>query len=242
MSLDRAELAGDASAIVPLSSVTARVIIRDVCELGELDAVFGGGVAVGARYLLTGGPGAGKSSLSLFLASKARGRALYCAHEETREQVAARAAYLHLDTSTIDVLSVTEETAIVRGAKGRDYRAIVIDSASSLERAGAAEGLVGRLAHKLSKVSTVFFLVHVTKAGMLRGDKSDEHDVDGVCVLDWPDPSGEVREFFMQKNRYGATGTRAKILFGTAGLLPFTPPPAPRTGRVLPFRRFGRTE
>ncbi len=205
-----------------------------------LDRVLGGGIVPGSVVLLAGEPGIGKSSLLLQVAaglSRDGQACLVASGEESREQVAERAARLGLDPSSIAFVSGRELPDVVDNARVSGCRAVIVDSIQAIrdpelpslpgsptQVRACADALVG-----LAKAQGIAIILagQVTKEGDLAGPRTLEHAVDAVCSLD-RDPSTGLRVLAGGKNRFGPEGEVAWFEMTSTGLREV------ETGSVIP--------
>ena len=209
-----------------LHEVERKDVDRIVTGTRELDRVLAGGFGLEATYILSGEPGAGKSTLieqvmgELCAAEVGEGeepwRVLYVAGEEPKEQIAARfdrilpesksgTLKLHLVNET-DVLEVEKLVAEL------DPDVVVIDSINTMvmkdldARAGGVVAIqtCAKYLCGLSKArkACLVMIAHVTKGDDLAGPKTFEHLVDGVMHLANEEPFRVLR---MSKHRLGPT-------------------------------------
>lgn len=183
----------------------------------EVDRVLGGGVVPGSVILLSGEPGAGKSTIMSatcdFLAGEGK-KVLYVAGEESGQQIRLRTDRMGLTHSDkIDLTSNCEVGAMcARIAAGYDFA--VVDSIQTLwddELSGAPGSVsivksVGQALVRTAKESgcAVLIIGHVNKDGNLAGPRHLEHMVDGYLALEG-ERSEAYRILRAQKNRFGAT-------------------------------------
>lgn len=195
-----------------------------------LDRVLGGGIVRGSVVLLAGEPGIGKSSLLLQVAaglSRDGEACLVASGEESREQVAERAARLGLDPSSLAFVSGRELPDVVDNARVSGCRAVIVDSIQAIrdpelpslpgsptQVRACADALVG-----LAKDQGIAIILagQVTKEGDLAGPRTLEHAVDAVCSLD-RDPSTGLRVLAGGKNRFGPEGEVAWFEMTSTGL------------------------
>ena len=230
-----------ARAAAPVSTLD-RASSTDRLRSGSnaLDRVLGGGIVPGSVVLLAGEPGIGKSSLLLQVAaglSRDGQACLVASGEESREQVAERAARLGLDPSSIAFVSGRELPDVVDNARVSGCRAVIVDSIQAIrdpelpslpgsptQVRACADALVG-----LAKAQGIAIILagQVTKEGDLAGPRTLEHAVDAVCSLD-RDPSTGLRVLAGGKNRFGPEGEVAWFEMTTTGLREV------ETGSVIP--------
>lgn len=186
--------------------------------LPEFDRVIGGGLVAGQVLLLSGEPGAGKSTILLTMADRiARQtgkRVLYVSGEESISQIAVRARridalseglYLADDTDLATILGHIDEHAA-------DLALVIVDSVQTVASAnveGRAGGVsqVMEVAQVLTRAAKsrsipLFLVGQVTKESTVAGPRALEHTVDTTLALDG-DKHTSLRLLRAVKNRYG---------------------------------------
>jgi DNA repair protein RadA/Sms len=192
--------------------------------------VLGGGLVRGSVVLLAGEPGIGKSSLLLQVAANVSGSGESCliaSGEESREQVADRAARLDLETSALSFVPGRELADVLEIAAAARPATVIVDSIQAIRDAdvpslpggpaqvrACADALVGMAK---SRGIAVILAGQVTKEGDLAGPRTLEHAVDTVCTLD-RDPSTGLRVLAGGKNRFGPEGEVAWFEMAPDGL------------------------
>jgi DNA repair protein RadA/Sms len=200
-----------------------------------IDRVLGGGVVPGSVVLLGGEPGIGKSTLVLqVLAALARGGrpGLLASGEESRAQVAARAARLGATHDLVSFVPGRDLAGVLAAARHASPFVLAVDSVQTLRDTDAAQvpggvaqvractdALVG-----LAKDEGITVLVtgHVTKDGDLAGPRALEHAVDVVLTFDGETRSG-LRMLSGGKNRFGVEGETAWFEMRSEGLAEIDP-------------------
>ena len=209
--------------------------LRVVSGIAGLDRVLGGGLVAGSAILLAGEPGIGKSTLLLHLvgAVAASGRrCLLASGEESRAQVAARAARLGVNAEALTFVPGRELGEVLDAARDSSPFLLAVDSIQSIRDPDGgqvpggvaqvrtcADALVG-----LAKDSGVAVVVtgHVTKDGDLAGPRALEHAVDVVLTFEGDARSG-LRLLVGGKNRFGTEGETAWFEMGVSGLAELDP-------------------
>ncbi len=195
--------------------------IGDVERLGtgsrELDIVLGGGMAVGAAYMICGDPGAGKSTLMTqvgdSLAQSGKG-VLGVTGEETLPQLSERLRRLGRVTHPLHRMARANFLPDIEELVIRERPTLlIVDSLQTLYDEGGqgAEkdkrccGRIVRLAKEQG--FTLFLVCHINKKGEASGPKFAEHMVDCVLKLGHPNPKkkSDARSLTIPgKNRYGS--------------------------------------
>lgn len=204
--------------------------------VGEVDRVLGGGVVPGSLILLGGDPGIGKSTLALQLAGlmgTEEQPVLYCAGEESSEQVAMRAARLRCRLGHVAVLPETDLDLVIAAIDAARPPLAVIDSVQTLSSpdAGGTPGSPGQVRDAVARLLGVakqsgvpiVLVGHVTKEGAIAGPRTLEHMVDVVLYLEG-ERHGEHRLLRGVKNRFGGTGELGLFTMEPTGLHPLDAP------------------
>ena len=196
-----------------------------------LDAVLGGGFAIGSATLLGGLPGRGKSTLLLqafagIVATTGR-PVLYAACEEPEARIKLRAAtrvtiprrrLIMLQAPTLEELG--REIAV-----RRDLVAVGVDTIHDLTTE-APVGSRARLVYCAGTLTTwaqergliVLLLAHMNRKRTIAGPLTAEHLVDVVLVLEGRRHSAR-RRLIADKNRFGGTDVVADFTMTAKGLV-----------------------
>lgn len=177
----------------------------------EVDVGFGGGLLPGSTITLTARAGCGKTTflLQLFESLSKKGyNVAYASGEENLYQLAFNCK--RLNVTSVNIANETDVDMLVRATE--KYDALVVDSFQALTTEDdmnsrqhekfAIESLVN--AAKLNEC-VVFFVLHLTKAGVLKGGAAIPHTVDVNMQIDI-DPEGvdsTARVITITKNRFG---------------------------------------
>lgn len=210
--------------------------------LAGVDRVLGGGLVPGSVVLLGGEPGIGKSTLLLQLVGGLVGAGRAClvaSGEESREQVAARAARLGIPGAEVTFVPGRDLEAVIGAAEVHRPFLLAVDSIQTVRRADVA-GLPGGSAQvracadalvELAKSRGIVVLAtgHVTKDGDLAGPRTLEHAVDVVLSFEG-DPRSGLRVLSGGKNRFGLEGEAAWFEMEATGLREIDPSGLLRSG------------
>jgi len=203
------------SRLCRLSDIEATDLIRWPTGMRELDRVLGGGLVPGEVALIGGDPGVGKSTLLLqtLLLLSERYTTLYVTGEESPQQVALRAARMHLKGDKLNLLAETEIASILEQAARLQPQVMVVDSIQTMHLAeiSSAPGSVSQVRESAAALTrfakqnqcAIFLVGHVTKAGEVAGPRVLEHIVDAVLFLEG-EADGRFRTLRALKNRFGA--------------------------------------
>lgn len=183
----------------------------------EFNRVLGGGLVPGTVALMAGEPGVGKSTLLLqLLLQTCQCKTLYCAGEESLQQVKIRAQRVAYSEETSDCL-FTDETNIDKVldlAEQLESSLIVVDSiqtafcpdvdsvAGSITQIRESAARIIRFAK--SKQVSFILIGHITKTGNIAGPMVLEHMVDVVMQFEG-DQNNYYRILRSRKNRFGST-------------------------------------
>jgi DNA repair protein RadA/Sms len=195
-----------------------------------VDRVLGGGLVPGTVALLAGEPGIGKSTLLLQLVAHLSTAGLPCllaSGEESREQVAMRAARLGIDGDAVAFVAGRDLGQVLDAAHASRPFLLAVDSIQTLRDPSAPQTIGGpaqvrAVADALiglakSQGIAVVMTGHVTKDGDLAGPRTLEHAVDVVLTFDGDARSG-LRVLSGGKNRFGADGEVAWFEMDATGL------------------------
>lgn len=182
-----------------------------------MDPVLGpGGWVRGATYLLSGGPGTGKSTLLLKAAAAVADSnpIAYITAEESIGQVQDRAKRLNVQDASIQLAETADyRTALSTLTPTLKRGLLVVDSiqrmydpsargepASTLQVRKAVRAFI---AFAKTNLTTVVMICQETKGGRGAGPNTLFHDVDVVLQL-YINDNGQ-RRLFAHKNRFGPT-------------------------------------
>jgi DNA repair protein RadA/Sms len=195
-----------------------------------VDRVLGGGLVPGSVVLLAGEPGIGKSTLLLQVAARVvvtGMTCLYASGEESRGQVAARAARLGVPAEAASFISGRDVHDVVDAAAAARPGLLVVDSIQAIRDpdspslpGGPAQvrACADRLVGLAKDQGTAVILAgQVTKDGDVAGPRTLEHAVDVVCSFDGDARTG-LRVLIGGKNRFGPEGEVAWFQMGPGGL------------------------
>ena len=188
-------------------------------SVADLDELFGNGILPGSSFTLTAKAGCGKTTflLQLFEALAKSGYNVgYASGEENIHQLAFNCKRLNI--ANVQIANLTDIDELVKATANFD--AIVIDSFQALsskiemnsreKEVYAVTNLVN--AAKLNECA-IFFVMHLTKAGILKGGTLIPHTVDVNMEISIDYESGtEARIITFSKNRFGSCNEFSSIL------------------------------
>ena len=179
--------------------------------IGVMDDLFGEGILPGSSVTMCAPAGCGKTTLLLQLLeglSNNGYEVAYASGEENTYQLAFTCNRINVKD-----VSIANETDIDTLADAMDdYDVLVIDSFQALTstRKMNSRALEKYAVSKLTKAAkdkecTVFFIMHLTKDGKLKGGTIVPHTVDvNMNISIEGDIDADARKIFFTKNRFGA--------------------------------------
>lgn len=205
---------GGQAEAVPINQVDGAEAARFSSAYHEVDRVLGGGYMPGSLILLSGDPGIGKSTLTLQLAGRVQGKALYISGEESQGQIQNRAQRLGLMDKDIHLATEGNILALDSMVQKLKPKLLILDSVQTLYSPDlpGQPGSLGQLRAVTAQAMvwakgqgiTTILVGHVTKDGAVAGPKVLEHMVDTVLFLEG-DRYGHYRLLRALKNRFGST-------------------------------------
>jgi predicted ATP-dependent serine protease len=177
----------------------------------ELDDLFGNGILPGSSFTVTARAGCGKTTflLQLFEALSNNGYSVgYASGEEGLHQLAFNCK--RLNVHNVKIANITDVDELARHMK--DLDAIVVDSFQALttkkemnsrEKESYAVNTLVQAAK--ANECALFFVMHLTKGGLLKGGTIIPHTVDVNMQIDIDEVTGDDRSraISFSKNRFG---------------------------------------
>ena len=192
-------------------------------NVATLDEIFGQGILPGSSFTVTAKAGCGKTTflLQLFEALALNGyNVAYASGEENKYQLAFNCNRLNVRNVNIanetDIETLCEVT--------QSYDALVIDSFQALtsDKKLNSRQLEAMAITKLVKAAkdnecALFFIMHLTKGGVLKGGTLIPHtvDVNMEIYLDEEQMDLNAKVISFSKNRFGPCMEYSAILTGT---------------------------
>jgi predicted ATP-dependent serine protease len=213
------------SNFVKVSDITIPDIFnrRMKTNVPALDEIFGEGILPGSSFTVTAKAGCGKTTLllQLFEALALNGYNVgYASGEENQYQLAFNCKRLNI--RNINIANETDIDTLCEVTKS--YDALVIDSFQALtsEHKLNSRQLEALAITKLVKAAkdnecALFFIMHLTKGGILKGGTLIPHTVDVNMEIyldeDMLDLNAKIISF--SKNRFGPCMEYSALLTGT---------------------------
>lgn len=220
ITVDQARARGLALPIGSGTGVRLHYMRTSIVGLDEV-ASTGPGLVRGVCYLVTGGPGAGKSTMLIQVAvhlSRSK-RVVYAFLEPGEDFVGALSLRLGLDMSRVRGVDADSVDQLIERVGNVDV--VILDSLQGLsQRSGEP---IDTIAHKLAEhghaTGTTWLLIgHINKEGDVSGVMATEHWVDTTLHLSREHGQG-LRVLSAGKNRYGPEQVRFLRMDKKAGLV-----------------------
>ena len=229
------------ASVTELDKIEKEAQERIISGMNEVDRVLGGGVVPGALALLSGDPGAGKSTLVAQITDNIKSNypskeVVYVSGEESAGQVKSRLERLGCDIKGLKFINETNVERITAKIAELKPALVVVDSIQTVHSSDSPSeaGGVNQIRTATGKFLqtakdnniAVFLIGHITKDGQVAGPKSLEHIVDTVVHLE-NDHSGNYSVLRAAKNRFGSidevgilemTGTGFKEIANPSGV------------------------
>ena len=202
--------------------VPDRFYNRMMTGIKIVDEFLNDGFLPGSSLTLTAGAGTGKTTFMVQVLNglcKNNYNVAYCSGEENIYQLAMNCK--RINCNDLQIANVTDVDDIANLTKTYDF--IVVDSfqalttktkMNSLEKEKYALNTIVKAAQ--SNECTVCFIMHLTKAGKLKGTTRVPHTVDANLNMETNPEDDCVRSVFFTKNRFGPTNSM-DLNFGSNG-------------------------
>lgn len=199
---------------------------RHSTGLAPLDHVLGGGLVNSSVVLLTGAPGAGKTSLALQMLNGLAHRSLYVTGEETEAQVTETARRLGVTSKNIYMCVERSLETILEHARKQGSQTIVIDTIETMicedvrARAGSMAQHLKECAKRLInyvKTTGATLWINRVPSGMLDHALRFEADTALEIIHGAKSADRILRSF---KNRFGSIDAQGIFQLTAKGLVP----------------------
>jgi len=207
---------------VRLDRVKGSKFVR-VHTIPEIDKLLGGGWVRGFVYLLAGDPGAGKSTLTLQIASALNvngkpGKVYYASAEEREERIRERSKRLGLSIKHMVIWHEIEVEAHFDTEELETADFVIYDSLQELTdpnvRSNTAKTIINEIKKEAEELGHVALVIsQLTKDGRTAGPNSIEHRCDATIDLFKAGEDTPERVIQVRKNRGGPTD--GAVLYGT---------------------------
>lgn len=191
--------------------------------MSDLDEIFGNGILPGSSFTLTAKAGCGKTTFLLQLCEALSNNGYktgYASGEENTFQLAFNCE--RLNVRNVEIANITDIEKLCEATKTFDV--LIIDSFQALS---SEDDLNSRELerHAVSSLVTaakinecaIFLVMHLTKAGVLKGGTLIPHTVDVNMEILPDDDAGDdqARVISFRKNRFGACGDYSAYMTST---------------------------
>lgn len=222
-SVNEADSFGDKPTLIQLSECLQTGAPRERIRIRLGDECFGGGIALDSLNLVSGYPGAGKSTWLLQLSDFLPTPIIYLATEESGEQVHERCIRLGCDSRKVLIGHPNTPQDIERlilSVPPELPSLIVLDSLQGLigKDYGMGEDTLKMLKGYAVSHCPVIVTNQVTKTDDFAGPMANQHVVDGTFTLQKLDGPNVALETI--KNRNGPAGVRCPLTMTPKGLIP----------------------
>lgn len=188
--------------------------------VSEIDELFGNGILPGSSFTVTARAGCGKTTflLQVFEALANNGYNVgYASGEENTYQLAFNCR--RLGVKNVQIANETDVDTLVEATK--QFDALVVDSFQALttEDDKNSRELEHYAVTKLVNAAkenecAIFFIMHLTKAGVLKGGTLIPHTVDVNMKIAIDEDAGDERARIIsfEKNRFGSCNDFTSLL------------------------------
>lgn len=187
--------------------------------LNELNRVLGGGIMPYSSIILSGDPGAGKSTILMQVAAnlnKQGKKVVYVSAEEVLPMLKNRANRLGLNIDDVNGIAENNVEVLLEAIEIEKPDLVIVDSIQALY-SNLVQSNIGSVSQvtacalSLNKQSkqlgyALIIIGHVTKDGSIAGPKVFEHMVDATLKFE-VEGNSTYRSITAEKNRFGGTET-----------------------------------
>lgn len=195
---------------------------RMLTGIKEFDMLFGDGILPGSAFTVTAQAGAGKTTFLLQLCESLANNGYdvgYASGEENQYQLAFNCK--RLNVRNVSVANETDIDTLAQAMKSLDV--IVVDSfqalsvESKMNQAELERYAVQTLcAAAKANECAIFFIMHLTKNGVLKGSTLVPHSVDVNMQIELDEEVDEAaRVINVYKNRFGTCGSYSAMMTAT---------------------------
>lgn len=187
---------------LPVNLDDIEAVLTPRVDVGELNAVFGGGFPLPSSLMLGGMPGAGKSTLALKLAEAfelEHLRSLYLSEEMSLGLLRAYRDRVAPKLKKLQAWHKPDLSDVVEYVQKMRPNLLILDS---LQRSSkGAEEVLRTLLNACSASNTsLVVLCHATKDEEIAGQLENQHDVD---ITGWITRDEKGARLSVKKNRFG---------------------------------------
>ena len=178
----------------------------------DFDVVFGEGILPGSSTTLTAQAGCGKTTFMLQLLEYLNIAGYNCAYASGEENIYQLAFTCNrLDVKSVSVANITDIDELCDAME--EYDVMVIDSFQALTTKTKMNSreiekyAISQLVQRAKETETaIFFIMHITKMGQLKGSTLVPHSVDVNIMITHDVDSEDERSRIIStyKNRFGA--------------------------------------
>lgn len=214
-----------------LSGVSGNNVDRFVTGIQEFDRVVGGGLVPGEVILMSGSPGAGKSTLCLMLAQSfahSGKKVLYSSGEESVGQIGVRAKRMGVNDSNIFVSHEVRLESILGHIRDQSPDLVIVDSLQTIVSDGVSGGIgsvqqskeASSVLTNVAKTTgvTIVLISQLVKSGDFAGSNQIAHIVDCALMLD-SDKESLLKFLRASKNRFGSSTEVGIFRHASSGLV-----------------------
>ena len=216
--------------VLSLVNISPDAAKRLPTKIENFDKLLGGGFVQGSTILFAGEPGVGKSTFLLQIAQKLAEqnyKVLYASGEETLGQIKLRAIRLSVNNPEIWCSEIINLEKLFEIIKEVNPEFIIVDSLQMIyskalrQPPGSPSQMRYCLASLIEYTKThnkiLVAIGHATKAGLVAGIMTLQHMTDAVFFMTLI--SGDLRQIYSRKNRFGASQIAWRIRMTPVGVI-----------------------